>query len=251
MEDDFGYEGRRRRRFSVLERLRLLPLVATAVFTGALILLIVTTVQRPMIWNDALPWQDAPSPTPAAGAPLAPDVPLPHTPAPQRTGVRTSAAPSAGVATPSTTASIAASPAPPPSPSPAPPAAQRTSRYEAETASGSQVRVASDHRNYSGNGFMDYENTTGSYVQWTVQGAAGPATLRLRFANASGRNRPMDISVNGAVVARGVRFDGTRDWDDWASASVTVTLTSGANTIRATATSGDGGPNVDCLDVVQ
>ncbi len=251
MEDDFGYEGRRRRRFSALERLRLLPLVATTVFTGALILLIVTTVQRPVSWNDALPWQDPPSPAaPAAGGPIAPDVPLAHTPAPQRSGARTSAAPSTGPAA-SSASPGASTPAPSPSPSPPPPAVQRTVRYEAENAAGSRARFANDHRNYSGSGFMDYENTTGSYLQWTVQGDAGQATLRLRFANASGRNRPMDISVNGAVVARGVRFDGTRDWDDWGSASVTVTLTAGANTIRATATSGDGGPNVDCLDLTQ
>ncbi|BCJ78196.1 hypothetical protein CS0771_77400 [Catellatospora sp. IY07-71] len=250
MEDDFGYEGRRRRRFTVLERLRLLPLVATTVFTGALILLIVTTVRQPASWNDALPWQDAPSPAPAAGAPIAPDVPLAHTPAPQRSGVRASAAPSTGTAAPTAASPGASSPAPPPSPTP-PPAVQRTVRYEAENAAGSRARFANDHRNYSGNGFMDYENTSGSYLQWTVQADAGQATLRLRFANASGRNRPMDISVNGTVVARDVRFDATRDWDDWASATVTVTLTGGANTIRATAVSGDGGPNVDCLDLTQ
>ncbi|MEV4414701.1 carbohydrate-binding protein [Catellatospora sp. NPDC049609] len=256
MEDDFGYEGRRRRRFTVLERLRLLPLVATTVFTGALVLLIVTTLHQPAAWNDALPWNPGPSQAPAAGAPIDPDVPLPHTPAPQRTGVRASGGPGAAASTTPTASPAAspgtlASPSAPPSPAPPPPAAPRTVRYEAEAASGSRARFANDHRNYSGNGFMDYENTAGSYVQWTVQGAPGQATLRLRFANASGRNRPMDISVNGAVVAQGVRFDGTRDWDDWSTATVTVTLTSGANTIRATATGGDGGPNMDCLDVTQ
>jgi hypothetical protein len=255
VEDDFGYEGRRRRRFTVLERLRLLPLVATAVFTGALILLIVTTLHRPTAWNDALPTDPEPSRTPAAGVPADPDVPLPNTPAPRRSGLRAPSGPgpsaAASASAPAGSPTTAASPSPSSSPSPSPPAAPRTERYEAESAAGKRVRFADDHRNYSGNGYMNYENTSGGYLQWTVPGDAGQATLQLRFANGSGRNRPMDISVNGVVVARGVRFGGTRGWDDWASAAVTVTLTAGANTIRATATGGDGGPNVDCLDVTQ
>ncbi|GAB4053740.1 carbohydrate-binding protein [Catellatospora paridis] len=255
MEDDFGYEGRRRIRVPLLERLRALPLVAAAVFTAALILLILTTVHRPATWNDALPWEDQPSAAPVV-APINPDAPAAHTPAPRTPAARPAATASASAAprAEGSSPSPAATPSPAISPSPAappPPAAPRTTRHEAESASRSQARTADDHTGYSGSGFIDFDNTAGGYLQWSVPGKAGTATLRLRFANAGCCSRTMDISVNGGTVHRGVRFDPTPSWDAWNTVTVTVTLTAGANTVRATAASREGGPNVDYLEVVQ
>lgn len=230
----------------MLERLRALPLVATTVFTAALILLILTTVHRPAAWNDALPWDPEPSAEPVA-APVYPDAPVANSPVPRTPAVR-----------PSTTASAAAAPAPsaeassPSAAASSSPVAPppRTARYEAESASRSQARTANDHHGFSGSGFVDYDNVSGGYLQWSVPGTAGTATLRLRFANASCCNRAMDISVNGAVL-RDVRFDPMRTWDDWNTVTVPVTLAAGTNTVRATATSREGGPNIDYLEIVQ
>jgi hypothetical protein len=123
------------------------------------------------------------------------------------------------------------------------------SRYEAENATISQGTVATNHLGYSGTGFVDYANVTGSFVQWSVTaGWAGTATLTFRYANGSTANRPMDITVNGALVARGLAFNPTGDWDTWRTASVTVLLNAGANQVRATATTASGGPNVDYLE---
>ena len=124
-------------------------------------------------------------------------------------------------------------------------------RYEAENATISQGTVATNHLNYSGTGFVDYTNVTGSYVEWTVSGATtGPATLRIHYANGSTVNRPMDISVNGTVVVPGQAFNPTTNWDTWADVTLTVTLTAGNdNKVRATATTANGGPNVDYLEV--
>jgi len=125
-----------------------------------------------------------------------------------------------------------------------------SSRYEAENATISQGAVATNHLNYSGTGFVDYTNVVGSYVEWTVNApAAGPATLRIHYANGSTVNRPMDIRVNGTVVSAGLAFNPTRNWDTWADATLTATLNAGTNTVRATATTATGGPNVDYLDV--
>jgi polygalacturonase len=135
---------------------------------------------------------------------------------------------------------IASAPAPPPP----------TNRYEAEDATISQGVVESNHAGFSGTGFVNYTNVTGSYVQWTVNAAsAGVATLALRYANGTTIDRPMDISVNGTVVAAGVSFPSTVDWATWQTATLTATLTAGANAIRATATTANGGPNVDYLEV--
>jgi polygalacturonase len=131
-------------------------------------------------------------------------------------------------------------------PAPPPP----TTRYEAEDATISQGVVESNHTGFSGTGFVNYTNVAGSYVQWTVTAtAAGTATLALRYANGTTTDRPMDISVNGTVIASGVSFPSTGVWDTWQTATLTASLNAGTNTVRATATTANGGPNVDYLDV--
>ncbi|GLZ29341.1 alpha-L-fucosidase [Lentzea sp. NBRC 105346] len=125
-----------------------------------------------------------------------------------------------------------------------------SSRYEAENATISQGLVESNHTGYTGTGFVNYDNLTGSYVEFTVNAAAaGTATLTFRYANGTTTNRPMDITVNGTLAADELAFIGTSTWDMWQTKSVQVTLNAGANKIRATATTTNGGPNVDHLVV--
>ncbi|WP_369231946.1 PQQ-dependent sugar dehydrogenase [Streptomyces sp. R21] len=122
--------------------------------------------------------------------------------------------------------------------------------HQAEDATISQGTVATNHTGYTGTGFVDYTNITGSYVEFTVSAAsAGSASLALRYANGTTTDRPMDISVNGTVVASGVSFPATTDWDTWATKTLNASLTAGSNKIRATATTAAGGPNLDKLSV--
>ncbi|MFI6595259.1 CBM35 domain-containing protein [Nonomuraea sp. NPDC050536] len=129
------------------------------------------------------------------------------------------------------------------------PAQAATTRYEAENATISQGVVESNHLGFSGTGFVNYDNVTGGSITWTVNAAqAGPVTLQLRYANGTTVNRPMAISVNGgAPVDRD--FNGTGSWDTWATADIPATLNAGTNTVKATATTANGGPNADYLDV--
>jgi hypothetical protein len=123
-------------------------------------------------------------------------------------------------------------------------------RYEAEDAVISQGTVASDHTGYTGTGFVDYTNVSGSYVEFTVDAAqAGSTALTFRFANGTTADRPMDISVNGTTVAAGVSFPGTGAWTSWQGKSVSADLAAGGNVVRATATTANGGPNLDSLTV--
>jgi unsaturated rhamnogalacturonyl hydrolase len=146
--------------------------------------------------------------------------------------------PGAGVAVPAPAAAVTA----------AGPAASVS--YQAEDAVLSQASVAGNHTGYTGTGFVDYDNTTGGYVEFTVTAdQAGAATLAFRFANGTSTNRPMDIAVNGTVVSAGHAFPGTGAWTTWATASVAATLNAGANTVRATGTTANGGPNLDALAV--
>jgi endo-1,4-beta-D-glucanase Y len=130
------------------------------------------------------------------------------------------------------------------------PAQAAPTRYEAESATISQGVVESNHTGFSGTGFVNSDNVAGSSVQWTVTVAtAGAATITMRYANGTTTDRPMDIAVNGTTVASGKSFGSTTNWDTWASKTVTVTLIAGANTIRATGSTANGGPNLDYLDL--
>lgn len=132
----------------------------------------------------------------------------------------------------------------------APPAPAAAVTHEAEHATVSRGLVESNHAGFTGGGFVNYENVSGSYVQWTVEAAtAGRASLKLRYANGTAAARPMDISVNGTLAADDRSFPGTGAWSTWSTLTLTADLKAGTNTIRATATTADGGPNVDHLAV--
>ncbi|WP_394844893.1 cellulase family glycosylhydrolase [Pendulispora brunnea] len=120
--------------------------------------------------------------------------------------------------------------------------------YEAENANIGQGVVESNHAGYSGSGFVNFDNVTGSYVEFTVNAAvAGNTALTFRFANGTTTNRPLDIAVNGTVVSSDVAFAGTGAWTNWQDVTITANLRAGANTVRATATTANGGPNLDKL----
>ncbi|MFC5833404.1 carbohydrate-binding protein [Nonomuraea insulae] len=119
--------------------------------------------------------------------------------------------------------------------------------YQAEAATLTQAMVATNH---TGTGFVDYVNAAGGSIEWSVNVAeVGAHTLTFRYANGTAVNWPMDIAVNGATAAAGVAFPGTGNWDTWTDGRVTATLNAGVNTIRATGTTANGGPNVDRLSV--
>lgn len=122
-------------------------------------------------------------------------------------------------------------------------------RYEAESATISQGVVESNHAGFTGSGFVNYDNIVGSFVEFTVNvPQAGSSTLQLRFANGTTVNRPMAITVNGTSIGT-VNFAGTGDWANWVSVNTPVNLNAGNNTIRATATTANGGPNLDHIQI--
>src|SRR6266508_589106 len=130
------------------------------------------------------------------------------------------------------------------------PAEAATTRYEAENATTSQGVVESNHLGFSGTGFVNTDNVVGSSVTWNVNAdTAGNATLAFRFANGTTTSRPMDIAVNGTVVSAAFAFPGTGSWDTWQTRTLTAALNAGPNSVKATATTSNGGPNLDWLEV--
>lgn len=121
--------------------------------------------------------------------------------------------------------------------------------YQSESATISQGVVESNHAGFTGTGFVNFDNVTGSYLEYTVNAArAGMHSLVFRYANATTANRPLSVAVNGGAGTT-VPFPGTGAWTTWQTASTTVVLTAGTNKIRTTATTADGGPNADKVTV--
>ncbi len=133
---------------------------------------------------------------------------------------------------------------------PAPSIAPRTV-YQAEDAAITQGSVASNHAGYTGTGFVDYNNQTGSKVTFTVPlNGNGRRGLLLRFANGGSAGRGMDIIVNGGDhIKENVPFDPTGAWTSWAYQNVNVDLRDGSNTIEIIAAQPLGGPNLDKIEI--
>jgi endo-1,4-beta-D-glucanase Y len=148
---------------------------------------------------------------------------------------------------------IGAGPSPSPSASPStsptgPPPA--VIHVEAETgvisAGGT---VDSNHLGFTGTGFVNTANAVGSYVEVSAAGvAAGTRTLTFRYSNGTTANRPATITVNGTAAGT-VNFGTTPDWDTWKTATLSVTVPAGTTTIRVTATTSGGDPNLDWVEV--
>jgi hypothetical protein len=121
--------------------------------------------------------------------------------------------------------------------------------YQAELAARSGVSFASDPLGYTGSGYADYQHPSGDSVEFTFDApAGGAAALDFRYANGSSTDRPLELRVDGRVVARRFSFAPTGGWRTWQTASQPVTLAAGRHTVRLTAL-GQSGPNLDALTV--
>ncbi len=122
--------------------------------------------------------------------------------------------------------------------------------YQAEQATLYNAFLENIHEGYTNSGYVNYNNEVGSYIEWNVNVAKyGANKLTFRFANGTSVNRAASISVNGNVVWNSLDFNGTGAWNTWNETSIVVNLNQGNNTIRAIATTADGGPNLDYLKV--
>jgi lysophospholipase L1-like esterase len=111
-----------------------------------------------------------------------------------------------------------------------------------------QGTVDGNHTGFTGSGFANADNATGSGVDWSVSVAAsGVYQLEWRFANGAPA-RPGSVKINGANVAT-VDFPSTGAWTSWTTVGRTVNLTTGWNSIRLEATTAAGLANIDSLAV--
>jgi pectate lyase len=106
--------------------------------------------------------------------------------------------------------------------------------------------VDSNNAGFTGAGFANTDNVLGSGVDYKINASAGSATLLVQYASTS--DRPANIIVNGVVV-KSLSMPSTGAWTTWTSVSTSITLASGANTIRLEATTASGLGNIDYITV--
>ncbi|MCU0663159.1 MAG: DUF5010 domain-containing protein [Myxococcota bacterium] len=122
--------------------------------------------------------------------------------------------------------------------------------YQAEKFTAqSGCQIATNQAGYTGTGFVDYgDNGTWIEMNNVNVSQAGSYTLKFRYA-ASSSSRQCAVIVNGANVGN-VAFSATGSWTTWGTASLTKSLKAGNNTIRISANTSSGGPNLDSMEVL-
>lgn len=122
-----------------------------------------------------------------------------------------------------------------------------TTTFQAESATLSGAVQASDRAGFTGTGYADYLNPSGDFVDWTVSiPQAGDYDLVIRYANGGTANRPLALTLDGAVVNSSMAFGATGSWTTWSTSTQKITVGSGSHHVRLTAT-GSSGPNIDYL----
>ncbi len=127
--------------------------------------------------------------------------------------------------------------------------------YQAEDCTAySDCTISSEHAGATGenNEYVDMGGMN-SWFEWDfIDGgtSGGNTALTFRYAVGDSSSRLCEISLNGVFVGM-LNFPSTGSWDAWSIAIMDITLMPGLNTIRVTATTSTGGPNVDKMEVGQ
>ena len=84
-------------------------------------------------------------------------------------------------------------------------------------------------------------------MEWNniSSGTTSNATLTFYYANATTINRQAAVTVNGIVIGNIIFSTTGSSWDTWKTVTMDVPLKIGSNSVRVTANTSNGGPNLD------
>lgn len=122
--------------------------------------------------------------------------------------------------------------------------------YEAEYAVMVNSIAESVNTGYSGTGYANLNNETGSYIEVPVYvNEDGQKNLTITYANAGEADRSISVEVNGTEVIPSLGFSSTGSWEMWGKQVITLDLNEGINGIKLVSVTADGGPNIDKLEI--
>lgn len=106
----------------------------------------------------------------------------------------------------------------------------------------------SSNTGFTGDGYANVDNETGSYVTYGVTAAkAGKYTLYIRFANGGGSARGYSLSVGDKTLIEDGSMESTDAWTTWKTQKVEVELEKGYSVLKFESLSGDGMANIDYI----
>lgn len=133
-----------------------------------------------------------------------------------------------------------------------PPVVPTVERYYAADAELYDSFTETSNAGFEGESYVNFDNKIGSFVEWTVEVPAdGNYELDFRYANGTDVNRPVKLIVNGdREYGQYVDFNGTGAWTEWKDQTTVIPMKKGKNTIKAYATTQNGGPNIDFIELI-
>lgn len=108
--------------------------------------------------------------------------------------------------------------------------------------------VDDNNAGFTGGGFANTTNQTGSGINYALNFAGGGTHL-VAFRYASASDRPARILIDGQVVAANVGFPSTGGWTAWDTVAVAIEVGPGSHHLRLEATGSSGLANIDWLQV--
>jgi pectate lyase len=110
--------------------------------------------------------------------------------------------------------------------------------------------IDNKHAGYTGSGFCDTQNASGTGIDWSVNFvSAGTYTFTWRYAHGKTDDRTARLLVDGSPVVASIAFDPTGDFTTWETVSVDVSMTTGTKDIRLEGTTSNSLANIDYLMV--
>jgi|GEM_PF-1738704 len=100
---------------------------------------------------------------------------------------------------------------------------------------------------FAGTGYLNFDNQTSSFGTWYLfSQTSGNKNLSIRYSNGGGAPRGMSVTVNESIQTN-FQASPTGSWTSWQTENISLNLSKGVNKITLTATTQDGGPNVDLI----
>ncbi len=120
--------------------------------------------------------------------------------------------------------------------------------YEAEEGEVEDCVIQDEHKGFSGGGYVNFEGKADATLEIKVdvkEEKEYKVLLRYALGNDA---RKIDISVNGEVIYKSYKFEGTEEWNDYITVEIEMELKKGENKILFT-TTGEDGPNIDLIGI--
>jgi hypothetical protein len=102
---------------------------------------------------------------------------------------------------------------------------------------------------YTGTGYANTDDAIGANIYWNLNFGSS-ATKSLTFRYASTNALTANLIVNGVNVTSDIQFPSTGARTNWGYVTVYPSIASGAFQVRLQATSADGLPNIDYVEVI-